>query len=60
MTHSKEVRAGQNKLTADVRSDNRKYWEAGRKHTAVLEQDFDANGLPKSTQWSQRILLHDI
>lgn len=60
MTHSEEVRAGQNKLAADVRSDNCKYREAGRKHTAILEQDFDMNGLPKSMQWSQGILLRDI
>lgn len=43
MTHSKEVRAGQNKLAADVRSDNCKYREVGRKrskHTALLEQGF--------------------
>lgn len=60
MTHSKEVRAGQNKLAADVRSDNCKYREAGRKHTAVLEQDFDTNRLPKSTQWSQAILLFGV
>lgn len=30
MTHSKEVRAEQNKLAADVRSDNCKYREAGQ------------------------------
>lgn len=60
MTHSKEIRVGQNKLAADVRSDNCKYREAGRKHLAILEQDFDMNGLSKSTQWSQGILLHDI
>lgn len=59
MTHRKEVRAGQNKLATDVRTDNCKYREAGRKHTAILEQDFDTNGLPKSTQWSQGILLCD-
>lgn len=53
---SEEVRAGQNKLAADVRSGDCKYQEAGRKHAAVLEQDF-VNGLPKSTQRSQGILL---
>lgn len=47
MTHSKEVTAKQNKFAADVRSDNCKYREAGRKCTAILEQDFDTNRLPK-------------
>lgn len=59
MTQSKEVRAGQNKLAADVRSDNCKYQEAGRKYTAILEQD-STNRLPKSTQWGQEILLCEI
>lgn len=61
MTHSKEVRAEQNKLTADVRSDNCKYREAGRKRTAILEQDFDTNRLPKEPRnpalWYIKILV---
>lgn len=52
------VRAGQNKRAADVRSDDREYREAGRKHAAGLAQDF-VNGLPRSTQQSQGILLRD-
>lgn len=53
---SEEVRAGQNKRAADVRSADCEYREAGRKHAAGLAQDF-VNGLPKSTRRSQGILL---